>query len=176
MEASADHGKTWFSPILIRFKFDYSQIWLLREYELLQCDIPSPLTHSFCCTAHSLACSTCFAHALCSFARFQALRWLHTVSAHSAMVELKRDFPLINNIFWKYSIFSATQNANERLFSLTYNSWVGRRRYVSLRIRRYVALISWYATWAFRCKCNKICTQYGRETNFHTPTYGPWTR
>ena len=37
---------------------------------------------------------------------------IHTMAA------LKRDFPIINQVFRKYSIFPATQNADERLFSL----------------------------------------------------------
>ena len=39
IEASANHRLTRFSPIFVKFKADYSQIWALREYELLQCDI-----------------------------------------------------------------------------------------------------------------------------------------
>ena len=39
IEASANHRITWFSPILINSKVNYSQIWALQEYELLQCDI-----------------------------------------------------------------------------------------------------------------------------------------
>ena len=34
------------------------------------------------------------------------------------MTGLKRDFPLITKVFRKYLIFPATQNADERLFSL----------------------------------------------------------
>ena len=34
------------------------------------------------------------------------------------MTGLKRDFPLVNKVFRKYLIFPATQNADERLFSL----------------------------------------------------------
>ena len=35
-----------------------------------------------------------------------------------AMAGLKRDFPTINSVFRKFSIFPATQNADERLFSM----------------------------------------------------------
>ena len=34
------------------------------------------------------------------------------------MNELKRDFPSINRIFRKYCVIPATQNADERLFSM----------------------------------------------------------
>ena len=39
IEASANHA-VLISPILVKFEVNYSQIWALREYELLKCDIP----------------------------------------------------------------------------------------------------------------------------------------
>ena len=35
-----------------------------------------------------------------------------------AVAGLKREFPAINKLFRKYSVFPATQNADERLFSM----------------------------------------------------------
>ena len=42
----------------------------------------------------------------------------HSTDPIHAMNGLKRDFPFINHIFRKYCVIPATQNADERLFSM----------------------------------------------------------